>query len=654
MEIFKVIRDQQIGRALGSVLLVFAVVLVFYNSLQNEFVYDDHFVVVQNAKVKTIDPLDLLTTEYWSGFKQEGLGTYYRPLTILTFALDYAIWGPNPLGFHITNLLIHTAATVLFFLFLTRLSVPRPAAFVAALLFAIHPVHTEAVANISGRSDLLLAVFALLLLLFHSAGGRRCVLGSACSLFLALLCKESALVLPAVLIFYDVIFLRQKSQSLTFFLKARVRFYHLWLWASVGIYMILRTIAVGNLLPVSPSPLDNPLVDASFFHRLLTLPVLVLHYARLLVFPVTLSVDYSFNQIPVVSSLWDGAFALGLCVTLLLGWAIRRSWQKSPLGTFAVGLILIPLSLNLNTLLPSGTLLAERYLYLPSVGFCLMFGLAYFFFLERVRKPGHLALVIGAATLLLSASGVRTFLRNQDWKTDETLFKSATIATPNSVRGHLNVAFLLRKKGDMQGALRHYHRILAIKPDYPIVNYNLAETYKGLRDQEAALFYYEQAARHKPGFVEAWTSLGKMYLDMGKELEAESAFIVALNLSPDLAFVHNQIGVIKQRKGDHTAARESYQKAIDGNYRSPGVFCNLGVAYANEGKRDEARQAYLQALSLRPDLAIAHYHLGNLYREQGNKVSALDHYRAFLRYWKSDPRYLDIVKQSILALDLST
>ena len=620
MEIFKVVRDQQIGRVLGSALLILAVVLVFYNSLQNEFVYDDHFVVVQNAKVKTLDPLDLLTTEYWSGFKQEGMGTYYRPLTILTFALDYLTWGENPLGFHLTNLLIHAAATVLLFLFLFRLSVPKLAAFAAALLFAIHPVHTEAVANISGRSDLLLAVFALLLLIFHTGGGRRYVLGAACSLFLALLCKESALVLPAVVIFYDVIFLHKKNQSLTSFLKARVRSHHIWLWASVGVYMVLRVIAVGNLLPVSPSPLDNPLAEAPVSHRLMTLPVLVLHYTRLLVFPATLSVDYSFNQIPVVSSILNGEFALGACVMLLFGWTIQKVWRKSPPGAFAAGLIVIPLSLNLNTLLPSGTLLAERYLYLPSVGFCLLVALAFVYCLDRARKPGQLVLIIGISAILLCGSGVRTVLRNRDWRTDETLFKSATMATPNSVRAHLNVAFLLRNKGDIQGAIHHYHRILAIKPDYPIVNYNLAETYKGLKDQETALHYYEQAARHRPGFVEAWTSLGKMYLDLGKELEAESAFEVALNLSPDLAFVHNQIGVIKQRKGEHAAAREAYQKAIDGNYRSPGVFCNLGVAYANEGRHEEALQSYLQALSLRPDLAIAHYHLGNLYREQGKKV----------------------------------
>ena len=116
--------------------------------------------------------------------------------------------------------------------------------------------------------------------------------------------------------------------------------------------------------------------------------------------------------------------------------------------------------------------------------------------------------------------------------------------------------------------------------------------------------------------------------------------------------MHNQIGVIRQRKGGFASARQAYQRAIQDNYRKPRGFCNLGVAFANEGRKEEARQAYLQALSLRPDLAIAHYHLGNLYRDQ--KASALDHYRAFLRYWKDDPHYIEIVRRSIQALDTST
>ncbi|HCR15845.1 MAG TPA: hypothetical protein DIU35_00035, partial [Candidatus Latescibacteria bacterium] len=215
---------------------------------------------------------------------------------------------------------------------------------------------------------------------------------------------------------------------------------------------MLRAYAVGNLLPVSPSPLDNPLVDAPLAHCLLTIPVVILHYLRLLVYPVTLSVDYSFNQIPVNSSIYSWSFVAGLCTVVLASWGVSRIWGRSPLAAFGVSLLVIPLLLNLNPLVSSGTMLAERYLYLPSMGFCLLVGLAFHSVQSMARSPGQRHILIGLAAVLVVAGTARTVLRNKEWRTDETLFRSATVSTPRSVRAHLNLAFLLKNKGDVQGA----------------------------------------------------------------------------------------------------------------------------------------------------------------------------------------------------------
>ena len=143
MEFAKKIRNTKLTNVLCSNLLVLASILVFYNSLQNELVYDDHFVVVQNEKIRTLDALDFLITEYWVGFKKEDMGTYYRPITILKFALDYALWELDPFDYHLTNLLIHATAAFLLFLLLIRIQAPISVALLYALLFAVHPVHTE-------------------------------------------------------------------------------------------------------------------------------------------------------------------------------------------------------------------------------------------------------------------------------------------------------------------------------------------------------------------------------------------------------------------------------------------------------------------------------------------------------------------------------
>lgn len=633
--------------ALAILLPVLVAALVYLNGLGNGFVYDDHFVVVQNEHILTLGLSKIFGHEYWAGFKREGTGTYYRPLTILSFALDRAAWGLDPTGYHLTNLALHALCTALVYLLGLRLFRARTAALCAALLFAAHPVHTESVANISGRSDLLFATLSLvaLNLYLRPAGPPRW--GIPVAVFFALCAKESALVLPLVFIACDAI---QKPANVPALphLRARIRGHHLPIWLAVAAFIALRTLAVGNLRPVPPSPLDNPLVQAGLTERLLTLPVLALHYLRLLLFPATLSADYGCNQIPVVTAPVHPLLLPGLLVLGLGASAFVRCWKRSREAALGAALLALPLLPNLNPILPAGTMLAERYLYLPSAGFCLLAGLlaGRLWSAHSARRSLYAALGI----LVLAACAGRTVLRNRDWRSDEALFRSAVQASPNSVRAHLNLAFLLRRRGDLKGAIARYRQVLAIKGDYPVVHHNLAEAYKVLGDTPRALHHYEQTVRLKPGFVDAWTALGNLYLEQGQEVEAEAAFKMALNLAPRLAFVYNQLGVIYQRRGDYRAARTAYEKAIAGNYRRPGVYCNLGVAYAREGRADAALEAYLQALALQPDLAIAHFHLGNLYREQGDSPSALEHYRAFLKYWKDDPRYIELVRRNIRAL----
>ncbi len=638
------------SNAVPGLLVVLAAGLVYLNSLSNGFVYDDHFVVVQNDLVHRVDLPRIFGNEYWSGFSQDGGGTYYRPLTTLSFALDYAAWGEDPFGFHLTNLILHAISTFLLYLVCIRLIRNRPAALFAALLFAVHPVHTEAVSNISGRSDLLFGVFGLTALLLYIRNSAR--FGTAAVVFLALCAKESALVLPALFLFCDLIWKPNAAPNLRAYLWKRFCAHHVWTLASVAAFIVLRVIAVGNLRPVTPSPLDNPLVGADLAARLFTLPALVLHNLRLLTFPARLSADYSFNQIPVFTSPFHLQFVLGSLVLFLAGLAVVRCWGRSRIGIFGVGLVWLPLALNLNPVLPAGSILAERYLYLPSAGFCLLVGLAAL----RLRsdwlaRPARRQVCLALALLLLAAGAYRTIVRNRDWRNDEALFRSAVAACPNSIRAHLNLALLLHKKGSFSEAVSEYRQILSIQGAFPAVHYDLAEAYRHLGQQGKALYHYRQAVRFKPDFVEAWTALGNLCLNLGKVADAERAFKTALDLSPKLAGLYNQLGVIYQSRGDLTSARDAYEKAISGNYHHPGVFCNLGVVYAQQGRLELARKAYHLALKLQPDLAIAHFHLANLYRNEGNAAPAIEHYRAFLQYRKDDPRYIDQARKHIRSLD---
>ena len=641
------------SHAAPYLLTILAAALVYLNSLPNGFVYDDHFVVAQNPAVRELSPLKIFGSEYWSGFAQENAGTYYRPLTILSFAVDYAVWAHEPFGYHLTNLLLHTVGSLLVYLLGFRLIRNRKAALFAALLFAVHPVHTEAVSGITGRSDLLFGVLGIAALLLYTRSGSPMQFGAPVAFFLALCAKETALALPVVFAFCDLIW-KPAAVSTRQHIQERWRSQYIWLLLCLAVFLVLRTNAVGNLRLVAPSPMDNPLVEYGLLPRLYTMPILLLHDLRLLVFPLTLSVDYSFNQIPVATTPVHPGFLAGALLLLLLALLAVRCWKRSRVALFGIGLTGAPLILSLNPFVPAGTILAERYLYLPSAGFCLLVALA------AVRlRPVWVArscqkwICVALACLILGFGALRTVQRNRDWHDDRTLFQSAVSACPSSVRARLNLAFLLRNQGDHASAAHHYRRVLGIRGDYPVVHYNLADTYRRLGQSERAAYHYEQAVKLRGDFLEAWTGLGNLYMAQDRNTDAERAYKTALNLAPDRAVLYNQLGVIYQERGDLSAARAAYEKAISGNYQHPGVFCNLGVVYAHEGRVGDAEKAYRLALELQPDLAIAHYHLANLYRDRGNPGSALAHYRAFLRYWTDDPWYVQQVNQYILRLDPS-
>ncbi|MCZ6631954.1 MAG: DUF1736 domain-containing protein [bacterium] len=445
--------------------------LVYLNTLGNGFVYDDHYVVVQNQLVKTLDPLEIFTREYWSGFTSQQAGTYYRPLTILSFATDYAIWGPDPFGFHLTNLLLHALASGLFYLLCCRLIRNRTAAVFAALLFAVHPVHTEVVSNISGRSDLLFSLFSLASICCFIHSGRSSAVATALACLLASFSKETAVLLPFFFVFCDLIWKPHSSTFLALYFWQRIRAVHIWTFSALAFFLALRTFAIGNLQAVLPSPMDNPLVDAPFSARILTLPVLVFHYLRLLVAPISLSPDYSFNQIPVVTTPVHGLFLIGTLILALVSLAVARCWDRSRIGIFGVGLTVFPLILALNPFVSTGSILAEQYLYLPSAGFCLLVALMAL----RLRPtwltlPRHQWVNYLVAFLVLTAGAYRTVVRNQDWRNDKTLFQAAVQDSPNSVRSRLNLAFLFVNEKDHSGAIREYRQILRIRGDYPVIH----------------------------------------------------------------------------------------------------------------------------------------------------------------------------------------
>jgi len=401
------------------VFLVVAVcaAVVYLGALWNRFAFDDLPIVLWNSLFRQPGAWRrAFASSYWP---PEMGGGMYRPLTVASYAIDWLV--ARAAWFHAVNLLWH-AGTSVAVAALARRWAGDNAALAAGFVFAVHPVHVEAVANIAGRAELMAALFAVLAV--YAALARDRIAWSALAGALALLCKENGAVVPALIAWGWIVGLARPS-------RRRVTLYAV-SWIGVGVlYAIVREsvlrpyAGVFNVAAqfVGASPLQIRLTAVSAFAD----------FARLLVFPLHLRVDYSPAERTLVATPLDWRFALG--VLCLLAWAAllvlawRRGRRVEAFGLGWIGVALLPVA---NLLYPAGVLVAERTLYLPSVGLALAAGAALGAWVERGAAPRRLAWVLG---LVVVTGGVRTALRVPVWRDQLTVVLSELEDSPRSFDG---------------------------------------------------------------------------------------------------------------------------------------------------------------------------------------------------------------------------
>lgn len=566
-------------------LIVLAGVLCYLNALGNGFVFDD-LAYLSSPLVRQFRPL--------AAFLQSGIHPdLYRPLTLLSLASDFYCYGDQPLGYHLSNLLLHLLNALLVFKLSYHILARQSAALLAALFYALHPLQTEVVSWISSRGDLLMSLFFLAGLLCHLRARTHLGRISAWLLYgCSILSKESGFVLPAVAYCYDALFAApaRPSRNLLPFTRA-------WLVRHWG-YVLVLALALAlrwNAAEAEKLVSANFLADADAVSRLLTLPAVLLRYLLLIVFPLHLSADYSYASIPLVRTPLDPYFLIGTVVAGALFYLPLRA-SSPPLVFAAVfgWLAFLPAS-NLLVLAPSG--MAERYLHPVMPALALLLGLAAkTSFLKqttlRYRVAGN---VLVAIILLLMAA--RTIDRNRDWASDYALFSAVVALYPDNARAHENLAHARYQQGHVKGAVEHYKRAIAIAP-------------------------------HR---VRAYYNLGLLYNAEGQHHPAIRAFQAALELNPDHAGVHYNTGLAYQKMGRHAAAIFHYEKTLRQSPDHARAVFNLGRAYQHLGQYSQAIRAYQTALTLDPSRTSAYYHLGELYRTIGDFCRMTTAWQALLR-----------------------
>ena len=526
-------------------------VAVHLPAVQNGFVFDDDLLIVGNERVHGLDHIgEIFSSAFWPGHT-----LYYRPLVLLTFALNHAAGDLDAFGYHLVDVLLHALNAVLVTLLAGALMRHRIAAAVAGLLFAVHPLLTEAVYWVSSRSDLLATFFILLGLLVHrrrllaeagGASGRwRQTAPAALCLFLGLLSKETALLLPLLWLLLDGWAAKFGGLFPSFRPKALALRHGPPLIALLA-YCALRLAAFDGSLGATgdqASELHNPLYGADVATRALAPMALLTHATTLVVWPAVLSSDYCRNAIPLPASAGDPRVLIGIAILLAIAALAAGSARRTGGYLAAVGLGVVAYLPTSNTFVLSGALFGERFLYLPFVGGVLLAGgLAAGAWTRRdAFRPVIRSAVVVVVLAALILMAMRSNERSSDWSDTETLYISALRAYPENAQAQYNRGVLL----------------------------------------------FEQSARK--------TQSG---YDRTLLARAEMHFRRAMEIFPKYLLAHLNAGVTRCRLGDWHGGSALFQRALTIDDRDPRVHFNLGLAYEKTGDSTMARRHYSRSSEL--------------------------------------------------------
>jgi tetratricopeptide (TPR) repeat protein len=594
--------------------------LVYTQTFRNEFVYDDKLLIQENKLFQRVETIpQLFITDWWHGVEEE-LGREpgttrdrrYRPFAAMTYVLNYVITGPQPLGYHLTNLLFHTAASAVLYLIALRLGWSARSAILAAVLFVIHPLHTEAVAWIVGRPELMMALFVLGSLWAELQGHRW----TALLLFgFGLLSKEQAVVMPALLLLMDVTCPAgrypdpfssrvQGFTGISFSYAARRYLPYL---IVLLLYLGVRIAIMGGIQPPIYMFVVNPLEHIQGLTWALSVLKFAGHYLWLVMWPATLAADYSYNAIPLAGGWMDlgvlwGMWAWG-ALFLLAVWA----WNRDRRVSFAVGLTLLAFAPVSNVAISVGTPIAERLFYLPLAGLCLLAGLGY----EALRNglPSRLAshASVVAVVVICMALAFRTVVRLQDWQSTESLFESTVSAFPENAKAHAMLADHLRRKLDKQERIRaigEFRKAIDLYADYPIADYGFATNFGHLLldfgYSDEALMAMKMAAQRAPNASRSYFNLGLVYVNLGQFDEAEKVWRYGLAMNPNDSHLHSSLSRLLIEKGRFAEALGFAEAALSKDPKFVLAAYNRALALQMLGRVNEAIAAYEHVLAM-PD-----------------------------------------------------
>ncbi len=615
------------------VLAAFAFML-YANTLGHEYTQDDAIVIYDNMYttqgIKGIP--GLLTKDTFFGFfKTEGKdklvsGGRYRPLTPVMFAVEWQLFGHRPWIGHIINVLIYALTVIVIFLVL-RLLLQRQfpdhyhvISFIAALIFAAHPIHTEVVANIKGRDEIMAMIFSLSALWgsikYIDLKKNKYLLMSGVFLFLGLLSKENTITFLAII---PISLLYFRKIKLAYSIKATLPAI-----VSTILFLGIRTSILGMDMGGKPRELlNNPFlkivgsnyVDFSFAEVFATITFTLGKYLQLLVWPHPLTHDYYPRYVGVMQ-IGDWTVILSLLTMGVLLWLIWYFRRKHLIISYGIVYYFITLSIVSNIVFPIGTNMSERFLFMPSLGFTIIVA---YLFSKFSNKYGKRMIWI-TTCIYLTLLSFKTVTRNMVWQDNYTLFTTDVKTSLRSAKV-LNAAggSIIEKVGSdnesiarttqLNTALTYLDSALKIHPNYKNAYLLRGNAHYHLKNYEEAITAFSNALRLDAGFSDARSNLGVTYRDAGRyygeekgELKKAIVFLQkAEEISPNDYEVLRLLGVANGIEGRHNEAIKYFERAKDRRPNDAGAFVNLGTAYMYYGDSIKGQKYLDQALQIDPN-----------------------------------------------------
>ncbi|MCX6257540.1 MAG: hypothetical protein NTW49_06570 [Bacteroidia bacterium] len=630
--------------------IIIALTFIIYgNTISNDYALDDSYVINQNDFTqKGIDGIgDIFSKDFFSGrYEKYGknenivVGGRYRPLSVATFAIEQQLFKGNPHISHFINILLFAFTCIILFLVLESLfrsskyktwylSLP----FLSTLLFLAHPIHTEVVANIKGRDEimsLLGSLLTMLMILKYLQNNKpKYLFYSFIFFFLGLMSKENTItflaVIPLSVYFFTDTSLKKNLMSLIPIAFATL------------IFLVIRQSVLGaNSGGEEKELMNNPFLGASFADKYATITYTLGLYIKLLFFPHPLTFDYYPYHIPIMKwTQWQ--VILSLLANAVLVVIAVMGFRKKSIFSYVILLYFITLSIASNVLFPIGVFMNERFVFASSIGFCII--VVYFFihYLPRLIKDDKLNRSMIAAVILiimLLYSG-KTISRNQVWKDNKTLFSTDVVTSSNSVKSNSGLGELLYHEGEkvtdigkrreiLKESIKYLSKAVSIHPYYVNALILLANAHFEYNHSiDTTLMYYLRILKVSPKFQDVYTNLPVVMKELPDVNRRISIYEEIYSYNPNRSDVCYELGILYgKEKQDFQKAIFYLDKSISLNPSNGEAYNDLGMAWGMSGNLQKALENFQKAIGYKPNDKQFNYNLAITYQRLGDPQKA--------------------------------